>query len=147
MFEGEEIPTNPDNWLGGYGQVTYLTDAELAQYKVTIQNGKLYGASDDLFDTSKASTWDGNKRAILIIDEKGDMYVSNYQKAMEFHHSSLGQGNPVAMAGEIEVTNGKLNYMSNRSGHYHPTKEFMDQSIEHLSDQGLGFSSAQIHLE
>jgi hypothetical protein len=147
MYEGEEIPNNPDNWLGGHGHVKYLTDAELPQYKVTIQDGKLYDANGNLFDTSRANTWDGKKRAIFIIDEKGDMYVSNYQKAMEFHHSSLGQGKPVGMAGEIEVTNGKLNYMSNRSGHYHPTKEFMDQSIGHLSDQGLDFSSIKIHLE
>jgi hypothetical protein len=147
MYEGEEIPNNPDNWLGGYGQVKYLTDTELAQYKVTIQNGKLYDANGDLFDTSKANTWDGKKRAIFIIDEKGDMYVSSYQKAREFHHSSLGQGKPVAMAGEIEVTDGKLNYMSNRSGHYHPTKELMDRSVEHLSQQGLDFSSVKIHLE
>jgi hypothetical protein len=60
-YKGEEIPHNPDNWLGGHGHVKYLTDAELPQYKVTIQNGKLYDANGNLFDTSKANTWDGKK--------------------------------------------------------------------------------------
>jgi hypothetical protein len=75
------------------------------------------------------------------------MYASNYQKAREFHHSSLGQGKPVAMAGEIEVFSGKLKYISNRSGHYWPTNEFLDQSIEHLSEQGIDFSRVKTHLE
>lgn len=74
------------------------------------------------------------------------MFASTYQKVGEFHHSSLGQGKPVAMAGEMEVDNGILKSISNRSGHYTPKPEYLDQTISHLEQSGIDFKSVEIDI-
>jgi len=81
-----------------------------------------------------------------VVNEQGDVFASTYQKVGEFHHSSLGQGKPVAMAGEIEIENGVLKSISNRSGHYTPKPEYLDQTISHLEQGGIDFKSAKIDI-
>jgi hypothetical protein len=121
-----------------------LSDSELEAYKLTAKNGKFFDANGNLFDTSSSQTWDGQSKAIFVVNEKGDVFASTYQKAGEFHHSSLGQGKPVAMAGEMEVENGVLKSISNRSGHYTPEPEYLDQTISHLERSGIDFKSVEI---
>jgi hypothetical protein len=46
-------------------------------------------------------------------------------------------GAPVAGAGEIEVRQGILVTMTDRSGHYLPSAEANDRVLQRLRDQGL----------
>ena len=143
-FVGENIPNNPNNWLRGRSTVKYLSESELEGYKLSIINGKIYDANGKPFDTSVSQTWDRQNKAIFVVNEKGEMFASTYQKAGEFHHSSLGQGKPVAMAGEMEVVNGNLKSISNRSGHYKPKPEYLDQTVSHLERRSINFNSVKI---
>ena len=43
--------------------------------------------------------------------------------AEQFHHSSFMAGQPVSFAGELQVTDGMLRVVTNKSGHYKPTEE------------------------
>jgi uncharacterized Zn-binding protein involved in type VI secretion len=144
IYIGEEIPNNPYSWTQGQGTVKYFSNAERANYKVTVKNGKLYDANGNLFDTSDAMTWDGRNKAIYVMDGDGNLYIHKTQILYEIHHSSLGQGKPVAGAGEINVRNGVLQYIDNRSGHYQPSNRLFDQTIHELKDQGLSFSNASL---
>jgi hypothetical protein len=63
------------------------------------------------------------------MDEHGNFFASKFHFVGRFHHSSLLAGAAVAAAGEIEVRNGQLIAISDRSRHYLPGREFTDQAI------------------
>jgi hypothetical protein len=138
-FRGEEIPNNPNNWLEGKRTVEYFNDAERAKIRLTVKDGKLYDAEGELFDTTNASTiWSGPNRAIYVMDEKGNIYASKQERG-KIHHSSILAGEPVAGAGEIEVYKGELQYINRGSGHYEPTPEMLQQTVDELRANGLRF--------
>lgn len=140
-YEGENIPGNKI-WSS---QVKYLNDAELAQHKINIKDGRLYDSKGVLYDTGDAATaHSGGGRSIYVMDEAGNIYASKYQEPGLFHHSSLSRAKPVAAAGEIEVAGGKLTAISDKSGHYRPTREFSDQAVSHLSEQGIDMSGVKL---
>lgn len=90
------------------------------------------------FDTRAGSTpWDTGGRAIFVMDRNGNLFVSNNAEAGSFHHSTLGNGGPVAAAGELRVENGQLQYVTAASGHYKPTYAQMAQLKGMLESQGI----------
>ncbi|MBI3271796.1 MAG: hypothetical protein HYZ53_22585 [Planctomycetes bacterium] len=116
---------------------------ELARRRVTVKDGKLLDANGNPLDTQAAETAHnpGSGRAIFVVDRHGNLFVELEQKVGEFHHSSfLGPGEEVAAAGEIEVVDGKLVKISNESGHFKPTGEFVDQAVTQLEAQGVDVS-------
>jgi hypothetical protein len=119
-------------------QVKYLSHAERQAYKVTIHNGRMYGADGKPFDTSKATTAFANNkgRAIFVMDHRGNIYVSNEQTRGKFHHSSFLAGAPVAAAGDIRVENGVIKAISRKSGHYRPTENQLNQVLWELHGRG-----------
>ncbi|MEC4723843.1 PAAR domain-containing protein [Noviherbaspirillum sp. CPCC 100848] len=125
--------------LKGRGaKVRYLADGELPKYELKILEGKLYDASGSLFDTTNSvSAHSGLGRAIYIIDEHGKIYASNFHEAGKFHHSSLSRGKPVAAAGELEVVDGELIGISDRSGHYVPARMYSDQALKIFAEKGI----------
>ncbi|WP_430500110.1 hypothetical protein ACQRWP_33475 [Micromonospora trifolii] len=121
--------------------VRRLSEAEREAHRVYVDSdGILRQARDGQpFDTRAASThWtrDGG-RAIFVMDERGNMYASNYQQVGDFHHSTLGNGQPVAAAGEIAVVDGRVQYVTSASGHYQPGPEHMRQVTDELSRNGV----------
>jgi len=56
------------------------------------------------------------------MDADGTFYASMEQAVGEFHHSSLVAGDPVAAAGELDVGQGVLEALSDKSGHYRPAR-------------------------
>ncbi|MEJ7734968.1 MAG: hypothetical protein WKG00_37990 [Polyangiaceae bacterium] len=135
-YVGENLPGNRVH--GGGWLVEYLDDAGRASRKVTVKDGKLYDASGNLFDTTTAQTaHTGGGRAIFVMDEQGNIFVSTYQEVGRFHHSSLAGGKPVTGAGELVVENGVVKTISNKSGHYQPTAEMNEQVIKALEAQGV----------
>jgi hypothetical protein len=142
-FQGENVPGN-SIWPGGR-PVTYLDDSARAEYRLSVQDGKLYDADGDPFDTSAATThWSGQGRAIFVMDENGNIYASNRQVVGEFHHSSLLGGAPVAGAGELEVSNGELRLISNNSGHYLPSRAMTQRVLDVLASRGIDVSKVKI---
>lgn len=121
--------------------VKYLSPAEQKAHQLTVKRGKLYDAQGKPFDTGKAYSWQsGENRAIFVMDPKGSLYASNLHAPGHFHHSSLLAGRPVAGAGEMEVQNGVLKALSNRSGHYRPTPAMDSQVARQLERQGVDLS-------
>lgn len=121
--------------------VRRLSEAEREQHRVFVDsNGVMRNARDGTpFDTRAASThWsqDGG-RAIFVMDEHGNMYASNYQRVGDFHHSTLGNGKPVAAAGEMAVHDGRVQYVTSASGHYQPTPAHMRQVADEFGRNGV----------
>ena len=127
-------------------KVKYLTDAERAKYKVTIKDGRLYDSTGKLFDTKSASSVfpDGGGKAIFVMDEYGDVFVSKTQAVGKFHHSSFLAGKPVAAAGEISVKNGVVKEITRRSGHYMPEEKHLNQFVHRLESSGVETGGVKI---
>ncbi|HJR74318.1 MAG TPA: hypothetical protein VJ806_11840 [Luteimonas sp.] len=135
MFEGEEVPGNRV-WDGTH--VRYLTDEELAQHRLTIVDGRISQADGTPFDTRDARThWSGQGRAIFVMNAYGDIFASKTHIVGRFHHSSLGQGKPVAGAGELEVRDGKLVALTDSSSHYCPPRRYTEQVLHELQARGV----------
>ncbi|NBE80766.1 WXG100-like domain-containing protein [Micromonospora rubida] len=135
-YRTETDPTKPP--FPGQS-VRYLDDAEREAHRVVVgRDGQLYRSDGTLFDTTAGSSVHagGGGRAIFVMDERGNLYASNYQAVGDFHHSSFLGGQPVAGAGEIEVVNGRLQLLTDRSGHYMPGRSFTDQVAANLRDAG-----------
>lgn len=108
--------------------VRRLSPEELEQHRVFFDSdGVLRSARNgEPFDTASAQTvFSGNGQAIFVMDRNGNLYASNYQRVGDFHHSTLGNGNPVAAAGELVVKDGRVQYATARSGHYQPDPSHM----------------------
>lgn len=133
-YVGEEVNPNP---IWGT-PVEYLSTTERAQYALTFVSSAIRDASGNLFDTGDAATVHSSSgRAIFVMDENGEFYASKYQMVGDFHHSSLVAGAAVAAAGELEVDNGALKTISDKSGHYRPRRPYTDQAIDCLTQNGI----------
>ncbi|MFE4456956.1 hypothetical protein ACFROC_06320 [Nocardia tengchongensis] len=142
-YKGESLPGNPI-WPGQ--SVRYLTPEERQSFQLFIRDGKFYDAQGTLFDTTASTTHFNDGRAIFVMDENGALYASKFHAPGEFHHSSFLSGAPVAGAGEIEVTNGELRFLTDSSGHYRPAQKFSTQVIDQLRSEGLRIDPSQIDL-
>ncbi|BBA34221.1 Rhs family protein [Methylocaldum marinum] len=89
FYVGEEIPGNPKAWTSGRGPVRYLSGIDREACRLHVKDGKLYDNAGNPFDTSDAKTWDGQPKAIYIMDKEGKLFASMEQKPFDFHHSSL----------------------------------------------------------
>ncbi|WP_234820473.1 hypothetical protein [Mycolicibacterium goodii] len=122
--------------------VRYLSEMERESYRVTIREGLLYDSQGRLFDTSSGVSAFGpssSGRAIFVMDQHGNLYASLYQEAGKFHHSSFFAGGNVAGAGELIVKDGKVTFMTDRSGHYQPGRSRTQQVLDQLTSQGVDF--------
>jgi hypothetical protein len=143
-FKGEEVPGNTI-WRGS--AVKYLDESERDAYKLTVQDGKLYDSDGNLFDTSAGrSVHSQDPRAIFVMDEDGNIYASTEHSVGQFHHSSFLAGGDVAGAGELKVSNGELQLISDQSGHYWPTRDMTAQVVEQLRARGVSIDDSQIQL-
>jgi hypothetical protein len=142
QYKGENLPRN-EVW--GDDFVSYLTDSERAQFKLSVRDGKLYDAAGNLFDTQEGgSLWSNDGRAIFVVDQDGNLYASNFQQAGFFHHSSFMAGEDIAGAGELRVVDGKLEVISDNSGHYKPTRPYTKQVIQYLEAQGININDVRV---
>ncbi|MGS2808632.1 toxin glutamine deamidase domain-containing protein [Nocardia sp. MW-W600-9] len=147
QYDGEHIPGN-QVWQTPPSHVDYLDPNRRRALRLEIRNGLLYTANGELFDTGRAQTvWSGGGRAIFVMDQNGNLYASLSHSAGRFHHSSFLAGAPVAAAGELVVSGGVLQLLTDSSGHYRPERGHTLQAIEHLRRLGIPLSAAQVEFE
>jgi hypothetical protein len=141
-YLGEADALNPNRHFAPR-TVHYMSEAERADYRLTVRDGKLYDAEGNLFHTASGSTvhFGGGGRAMFVMDEQGNVYASTVQEVGRLHHSSFLAGAPVSGAGEIEVVDGVLTRISSRSGHYRPPPELQDQVLGVLGTRGVDITN------
>ncbi|MEM7616793.1 MAG: hypothetical protein AAF195_00240 [Pseudomonadota bacterium] len=128
-----------DLYGGSIRFVSYLTENEREQYKLTIKDGLLY-QGDKIFDTTKMYSKGENGKVIFIITEKGEIYSAEFCN-YEFHHSSFMAGGRVLAAGMIGVKDGKITYLDDNSGHYSPGEHNVHQALMIMEQQGNSLES------
>ena len=120
-------------------KVQYLSEAERQPYLVRIENGVVFDASGSPLDTRRARSAfaDGGGRAIFVMDHHGQLYLSNDHHRGKFHHTSFLAGDSVAAAGEMQIENGVIQLVSDRSGHYKPRWDQVNQIKDRLKQGGV----------
>ncbi len=156
-FEGRTSDGNNND----YDKGVYYPSQENRQYfKINpLKKGEetIYVDKDGKpLDTSKAqidksldpaSTLKG--AFIFIMDENGEIYVADenlWNRVLNFHHSSFLAGKPVAAAGEIAFSAGRVTNISNISGHYRPSEIYTYQVLLELKSQGMDVDHINIRF-
>ena len=122
-------------------KVEYLDEVERLKYQVFIRDGKIYDAEGKLFNSLDLANKFNNGKAIFVMDEFGRIFASGKYAPAEFHHSSFLGGGEVAMAGEIEVIEGVLFSVTNKSGHYRPLEVHFNQFLNYIEKSGINISN------
>ncbi|HAW91787.1 MAG: type IV secretion protein Rhs [Rheinheimera sp.] len=134
-YNGENDLDNCMRW-NKPNVVEYLDEKQKLKFELEVSNGLLVNKiSGQPFDTGEAiSIWGG---AIFVMEADGRIYASNYQEREIFHHSSLASGGAVASAGTLQVIDGLLTEVSNKSGHYETTQKHNNQFFKELENRGM----------
>ena len=137
---GQQIPSG--QVAGNKTQVKYLTTDE-ARDEFEMKVGGSITQGGQPYDTSAMySKFKGDGFAIYVMSQDGRFYSTSHKIGL-FHHSSFMGGGAVAGAGEIKVTGGTVQYITNKSGHYTPGDRELTQTL-HALQGASGFSSAKL---
>lgn len=127
--------------------VPQLTSESRLPYRVTVRDGLL--CRDDGTPLHIEKTPPDDTRALYVMRPDGEIYVRpddpwTGPRRGRFHHSSFLSGRPIGGAGELEVVNGKLTYVSRASGHYDTQPEHLAAFLDELRLRGVDVSGARI---
>ncbi|WP_417799886.1 hypothetical protein, partial [Tenacibaculum sp.] len=137
-YLGEDIGVHPyTRKKAEFNSVKYLNKKQREVLEVRIENGKVFNSKGELFDSAGSANHYNNGKAIFVMDEHGKIYASTDYWVGEFHHSSFLGGEPVAMAGELNVISGFLVGFSNSTGHYQAKQRHINQFLEYLKTKGV----------
>jgi hypothetical protein len=82
------------------------------------------------------TAFSGPGKAIYVMGRTGNIHLSSHSVGYR-HHSSLSAGTSVAGAGELQVEDGRLKWISNKSGHYAPSVVHLVQTLHQLQKRGV----------
>lgn len=125
--------------------VPYMTKAERQPYEVTVGNdGRLYQRESGeqahiRMDTSSAINPRG--AYLFAMDDNGNIFAAASTAVR--HHSAFFAGRPGAAFGTIAVSDGRLERVSDWSGHYAPPRDYSLQFVTELKRRNCDFSSMQ----
>jgi len=123
-------------------KVTYEDESTREQFKVT--GGSTLMQNGEPFDTGNMfSKFMGSGFAIYVMDADGTLYANQHRVGL-FHHSSFLSGADIAAAGEIKVTGGKVEYVTNKSGHYEPKRKHLVQVLNELQARGVNLGDVDV---
>jgi hypothetical protein len=156
-------------------QTRYLSDAEQQQATLSVADGLLkdadgvidtlgnsgvgtqhgLGARKDLFamtpggDVRATQAWENHREVAT------DPTRPNQKTLSMVNHSSLAavddghggrEGGAVAAAGELQINQGKLEMLSDQSGHYKPDSTMTNQALTKFEDLGVDMHDVAVKL-
>jgi hypothetical protein len=125
-------------WASSFRTVQYDADLERRNMsRVQFRGGLLYMPNGKLLDTRNMVTaHSGPGFAIFVMSAEGHIHAGSHAVGHR-HHSSFLAGGDVAGAGELKVLDGRLLWISNKSGHYQPDLFMLLQVIQELKTAGV----------
>lgn len=137
LFENVLDPESQTKGSRRFKGVKYLDEKVRSQAAVTFEYGTMYFSGKPVSTLSNNDTWVSSNTwhmhmwgYVLAYDKAGEkkMYVfKNIDDKL--HHSSPMAGQRVIDAGMMVVSEGKVAYIENKSGHYKP---YMEQKLHTL---------------
>jgi hypothetical protein len=86
-----------------------------------------------------------SKRYIYVMNSAGDIFAGKDVLTVQ-HHSSFLAGGAVASAGEIDVASGRIQLVSNVSGHYRPGPAYLWQALLHMDTNGVALGGVKVEV-
>src|SRR5690606_9581316 len=114
MLKAGGFQKDLNDFQSGVG-TPYLLSRQREPYRVEVKAGLLVQMQNGglhPFDTTSSS----NDTYIFVMSGDGEIYSGDKREVM--HHSSFLAGREVAAAGSWIVRSGRLNLITNLSGHY-----------------------------
>ena len=110
----------------------YFNESERHQFRMKFgpTSGLVYDNDCKLISKGSSSA-----EYIYVMDASGQFYVA--PEKLVGTHSAFLAGQPVASAGHLKIQQGQILYISGNSGHYEPSKEYLDQAIMELQLHGV----------
>lgn len=148
------LETEKEGIWGQMGQKpTYYHSADQPNpYKLDIQGGKLGKGGEVLntIGTLPAFIKDKSHRHMFTMSKVGEFYAAGvkegFQKHGRVHHTTMTGGQEAAAAGELQINKGKLEAISDSSGHYRPGAAMTYQALHRLHSQGMDLSGTNVEL-
>ncbi|MGV0104050.1 hypothetical protein NSTCB13_02701 [Nostoc sp. DSM 114160] len=130
--------------------VKYLeSEAERRPRGVTISGGTWTDAfGDDLSSQGKIALGapnGGEDWMIFVLSPDGKFYADAHKQG-KYHHSSALAGIPVKGAGAIQVIDGELKAIADKSGHYKPNMHQMYTTLRHLEKLGVNPETYMVYI-
>jgi hypothetical protein len=136
MARRQELPVTEEGELGDIsGRLVQYDDKAAQERSLVLVGGNKLFRNDDKktpVDTKQSSTFHSGLGAEIFVVGMGNEIHMASHKIGKFHHSSLLGGATISMAGEMQVTDGKIDWLSNKSGHYTPSVVQFQQFLHHL---------------
>ncbi|MGE5372556.1 MAG: hypothetical protein ACM3QZ_11265, partial [Solirubrobacterales bacterium] len=150
-FQGET--TRKGIW-GNMGEkpTYYQPEGQENPYQVSVENGKLkQGGSDlDTHGILPQFSKDKSHRHMFTMTGSGAFHSGEVKKGFKehgrVHHTTMTAGSEVAAAGEMQVSGGKLEAISDASGHYRPGAAMTYQALKQLGSQGVDTEATSVEL-
>lgn len=131
-------------WRKSKARVAYDRELQQVLTMARIRGGRFYGIDGQPLDTAgMVTSFSGPGWAIFVVSAEGTLHVSPHQVGKR-HHSSLLAAAPVACAGELICSKGRLVRISNKSGHYKPEPYYLAQVIRHFGQEGVNLDSFSV---
>ena len=120
--------------------------------KTCIKDGKFYFT----YGQEKLANFDEKNDSIYVIGKKGILYVQNDFNGHfdRLQHSFFlkskptkelyGYGKPVACGGHLNIVDGKITFINNCSGHYHPTLKQLKLVVKYFHQKNVLAENVQI---
>jgi hypothetical protein len=124
-------------------KVAYLDEDERKGYILNGGGAMTQGEDDEPFDTSAMfSKHSGKGFGIYVMAQDGTLYADQHKVGL-FHHSSFLSGGDVAGAGEIKVIGGKVQCVTNKTGHYRAGDPELWQVLDELKSRGVNLAGVE----
>jgi len=136
------------------GMDWYQSDAARQVYKLSFRNGLackwdyMGGGKGNLglYDTDAFGDALEYHGSLFVLDRRGRIYTSG-QAQMDLKHSSFMAGEATQCAGTMRVEQGKVVWVSGKSGHYQPTVMQMVNLLERLSSYQVDLKNVTVYRE
>ncbi|MFI5342805.1 MAG: hypothetical protein ACHQUC_01155 [Chlamydiales bacterium] len=136
--------------------VAYFSEEDRRFTALTPNENGVFMNNDTPYSTANERVGNGSDRntrqlkykegvAMYVMGPDQTLYATS-QIVNEKHHSSFMAGGAVIGAGECKVVDGKLTMISNKSGHYKPSKENMLDVLRVLHKQKVPLTDVRLEL-
>lgn len=130
----------------------YHPAAQPNPYKLDIQDGRLQQAGAALTTRGTLPQFHKDKahRYMFTMSGSGDFHAAGVRQGFaehgRVHHTTMSGGAEAAAAGELQINQGRLEAISDSSGHYRPAAALTYQALQGLQSQGVDLSTTNVEL-
>lgn len=139
-------------WDDDARPVKYFTSTERKQFEVQVGNdGLIRNQKGELLSNCDFAARGTAKfactKSIFVMSGDGKIYVHTGEGTADWaiQHSSFMAGLPVASAGEIRVSGGRILTLNRHSGHYGPPEGEFLQVVSELQSRGAKLSETKVN--